>query len=385
VIPDLVAVPQDLSSRGFTAGKGFPVEINLRGADYEVLDATAQKIIARLKQTGLMTDFDTDLRKGMPEVRVTPDREAASRSGVTVQAIANTVSDAIGGVVQGQYTNGDHRYDVRIRLEGIQTATEDDIKQLQVRTSGGELIPITDVANTEQVSTYQTLTRHLRERSVSIYANVIPGKSQAKALEVAERISREELPPTGYRMFLGGGASAFHDTFSSLLFALWLGIIIAYMVLASQFNSFIHPFTILFALPFSVTGAFLALLLTHQSLNLYSMIGLILLMGIVKKNSILLVEFANQRRETQGIDAHAAMLEAGPIRLRPILMTSFATLAAAIPPALALGPGAESRIPLAVTVLGGVTLSTAFTLLVVPCAYSLLSRLENKPSRVLKN
>ncbi len=149
------------------------------------------------------------------------------------------------------------------------------------------------------------------------------------------------------------------------------------MVLASQFNSFIHPITVLIALPFSVSGAFIALMLTGQSINLYSMIGLILLMGIVKKNSILLVEFANQKRETDNLSAREAMLVAGPIRLRPILMTSVATLAAAVPPALAIGPGAESRIPLSVTVLGGVTLSTFFTLLVVPCAYLIFSHLEH--------
>jgi len=378
-IADLKTVPQDLSTRDFTAGKGFPVELNIRGEDYSVLDATAQKIIHRLQGTGLMTDFDTDLRQGMPEVHIIPDRAAAALSGVTIGTLASTVSDAIGGVVQGQFTNGDDRYNVNIRLDSNQTSSIDDIKQLQLRTSGNELIPITDVASFDQVKTYQTLTRRLRERSITIYANVLPGKSQAYALSTAEKIAREELPPD-YRLFLGGGALAFREAFSSLTFSLWLGILIAYMVLASQFNSFVHPITVLLALPFSVTGAFLALLLTHQSLNLYSMIGLILLMGIVKKNSILLVEFANQQRERHGYNAHDAMLKAAPIRLRPILMTSFAILAAAVPPALAIGPGAESRIPMAVTVLGGVAISTFFTLLVVPCAYSLFSRLEH-PSR----
>jgi len=154
------------------------------------------------------------------------------------------------------------------------------------------------------------------------------------------------------------------------------------MVLASQFNSFIHPVTVLLSLPFSLSGAFLGLLVTRQSLNLYSGIGILLLMGIVKKNAILLVEFANRRRKEDGMNAHDAILKAGPIRLRPILMTSFATIAAAVPPALALGPGAESRIPMAVTILGGVAVSTFFTLLVVPCAYSLFSKLERSMKKV---
>jgi HAE1 family hydrophobic/amphiphilic exporter-1 len=149
-------------------------------------------------------------------------------------------------------------------------------------------------------------------------------------------------------------------------------------VLASQFNSFIHPFAVLLSLPFCISGAFFALLLTGQSINLYSLIGLVLLMGIVKKNSILLVEFANAKRFLDGFSVRDAILFAGPVRLRPILMTSLATLAAAVPPALALGPGAESRIPMAITVIGGVIVSTFFTLLVVPCAYSLMASLESK-------
>src|SRR5471032_3594059 len=248
---------------------------------------------------------------------------------------------------------------------------------LDVRTDYGELIPISSVIKTETVDTYQTIARTLRERSISIYANIAPGKSQADALDRAEAIAKNVLPP-GYRVFLGGGAQTFRETFASLLFALWLGIVVSYMVLASQFNSFVHPFAVLLSLPFSVSGAFFALLLTGQSINLYSLIGLVLLMGIVKKNSILLVEFTNQKRYLDGFSVRDAILYAGPVRLRPILMTSMATLAAAVPPALALGPGAESRIPMAITVIGGVIVSTFFTLLVVPCAYSLMVRLEAK-------
>jgi HAE1 family hydrophobic/amphiphilic exporter-1 len=157
-----------------------------------------------------------------------------------------------------------------------------------------------------------------------------------------------------------------------------LGILVAYMILASQYNSYIDPLTILMALPFSVSGAFLALLLTHQSINIYSLIGMILLMGIVKKNSILLVDFTNRVRMRGVTDVREALLEACPIRLRPILMTSIAIIAGALPVALAIGPGAESRVPMAVTIIGGVIVSTLLTLLVVPCVYSLLSKFESK-------
>ena len=320
----------------------------------------------------------------MPEVRIYPDRALATASGVSVDTIASTVQAAIGGAVQGQYTNKDRRYDVRLRLEGGERIGPDDIMKLDVRTDYNELIPISSVIKTQTVSTYQTIARRLRERSISIFANVAPGKSQAESLDKAEAIAKDALP-LGYRVFLSGGAQTFRETFSSLFLALWLGIIVSYMVLASQFNSFVHPFCVLLSLPFCVSGAFFALLLTGQSLNLYSMIGLVLLMGIVKKNSILLVEFANQKRFVDGLAVREALLFAGPVRLRPILMTSLATLAAAIPPALAWGPGAESRIPMAITVIGGVIVSTFFTLLVVPCAYSLLARFESRahPEREL--
>jgi HAE1 family hydrophobic/amphiphilic exporter-1 len=376
-IPDLTALPQDLASHDFVAGRGFPVELNLRGIDYRVLEQKSAAIIDAMKQTGDFRDIDTDFRTGMPEVRIYPNRELATESGVSVDTIANTVNAAIGGAVQGQYTNGDRRYDVRLRLEGGERLSPADITALDVRTDYNELIPIADVITTKTVDTYQTIARTLRERSISIYANVAPGVSQAAALDRAEKIARQAMPP-GYRVFLGGEAQTFRETFASLTFALLLGIIVSYMVLASQFNSFTHPLAVLLALPFSLTGALLALLLTHQSINLYSLIGLVLLMGIVKKNSILLIEFANQKRFLDGLGVREALLAAGPIRLRPILMTSLATLAAALPPALALGPGAESRIPMSITVIGGVIVSTFFTLLVVPCAYSLLARIEGR-------
>ncbi len=303
---------------------------------------------------------------------------------MTVNTIAATVEAAIGGVAQSKFTNKDRRYDVRMRLEGAQRLSPDDILKLDVRTDYNEMIPISSVITTETVNTYQTIARTLRERSISIYANIAPGVSQSAALNRAESIAQQSLP-AGYRVFLSGGAQMFRETFSSLFFALWLGIIVSYMVLASQFNSFVHPFAVLLSLPFSLSGAFFGLWLTGQSLNLYSLIGLVLLMGIVKKNSILLVEFANQKRFLEGLSPREAILYAGPVRLRPILMTSLATLAAAVPPALALGPGAESRIPMAITVIGGVLVSTFFTLLVVPCAYILLVRLESRthPEREL--
>ena len=248
------------------------------------------------------------------------------------------------------------------------------IKELRVRNNRGELIPLGDVVNFKLERSLQSISREDRQRAINVFANVAPGSSQAEAIKVVENITKEALP-AGYYAAVSGSARTFQESSGGLLFALLLGILVSYMVLASQFNSFIHPVTILIALPFSVSGAFLALYLGGQTLNIYSMIGIILLMGIVKKNSILLVEFTNHVRE-RGKGAREALVEACPIRLRPILMTSIATIAGALPPALAIGPGAESRVPMALSVIGGVIVSTMLTLLVVPAVYSLLDNFD---------
>ena len=193
-----------------------------------------------------------------------------------------------------------------------------------------------------------------------------------KPTDLSEKIARKVLPP-GYRFVTTGSSQTFKESFNSLIFALFLGIIVAYMVLGSQFNSFIDPVTVLLALPFSLSGAFLTLWMFGKSLNLYSMIGLLLLMGIVKKNSILLVEFTNHVRDRGETNVEKALMEACPDRLRPIIMTSLATVVGAIPAAMAFGPGAESRGPMALAVIGGVILSTILTLFVVPCFYSLFA------------
>ncbi len=371
----LKAFLQDLSTRGFTAQRGFPVEVNIRGADWQVLSKASQEIVEKLSATGLAADVNTDYRLGQPEVRVWPQREAAAMRGVSIQTLSETINAAVGGIRQGKYTQDGRRYDVRLRLEGDERLKPDDILSLDVRNVHGELVPMRDLVRLETVPTLQTITRRNRERSIAIYANVAADKSQAEALEVAQKIAAQVLPD-GYRVFLGGGAKTFQESFESLYFVLWLGVVVAYMVLASQFNSFIHPLSVLVSLPFSITGALVALNWGGYSINLYSVIGIVLLMGIVKKNAILLVEFTNHKRFEGGMSLREALLEACPIRLRPILMTSFATLAAAVPPALALGPGAETRIPMAVTIVGGVIVSTVFTLFVVPCVYYVLTALE---------
>ncbi|MBI5612520.1 MAG: efflux RND transporter permease subunit [Gammaproteobacteria bacterium] len=373
---------QDLSQRGFTATRGFPVEFAVQGRDWDKLVGYSETIIEKLNTTGFVTDTDSDYLLGKPEIQIIPDRARAAERGVSIQAISQTVNALVGGVVAGQYSSEGHRYDVRVRLREQDLDRIDQIKRLYVRNNRGERIPLSEVVQIREGKSLAQINRHDRERSIKIFANIQTGKSQQDALARAEQIAREVLPPD-YRVQFVGGSQSFQESFASLWFVLLLGIIVSYMVLASQFNSFIHPVTVLMALPFSVSGAFLTLLAFGHSLNIFSFIGLILLMGIVKKNSILLVDFTNQVRARGGIAVRAALIEACPIRLRPILMTSLATIAAALPLALALGPGAELRAPMAIAVIGGVLVSTLLTLFVVPCVYELLARFERGGTPVL--
>ncbi|MCB4792856.1 MAG: efflux RND transporter permease subunit [Elusimicrobia bacterium] len=366
----------DPSLAVFGSRRGFPVEFTLNGPEWDKLGALSGKMLDVMENTGLMVDANSDYQIGMPEVRVVPDRKKAAERGVSISVIGATINSMIGGVRVGKYTQGGRRYDIRVQLLSSDRNKVADISKIWVRNNRGEVIRLSDVVSIIQKPSLLSITRKNRERAIRMYANVAPGKSQGEALKKIEELGKEVLPE-GYRLVFTGSAQTYKDSFGSLYVALILGIFVAYMVLGTQFNSFVHPFTVLLALPFSISGAVIAMVLTGNTLNMYSAIGIILLMGIVKKNSILLVDFTNQRRE-EGMEVYDALMNACPIRLRPIIMTSISTVAAAVPPALAIGPGAETRVPMAVVVIGGVFVSTVLTLFVVPCVYSLMSKLESR-------
>ncbi|WP_437303129.1 efflux RND transporter permease subunit [Sorangium sp. So ce388] len=384
--PGLRAVVQDLSQSGFTAQRGFPVEFSVRGPDWGELTKHSERIRGELAQSGLVVDLDTDYQLGMPELRIVPDRARAADLGVSVESIATTLNTLVGGGRIAKYNDNGRRIDVRARLLAEQRSRPEDLARIQVRSASGALVPLTSVVSYEELPALQAITRRDRERAISIFGNVAPGRSQGEAVARVEALGRDL--PAGYRLVLGGASVTFRESMGGLLFALVLGILVAYMVLASQFNSFLHPVTVLTILPLSIAGAAFALLFAGQTLNIFSMIGILLLMGIVKKNSIILVDHAIEVRGGHGegageaMDARAAMLRAGPVRLRPILMTSIATLMAAVPSALALGPGAEIRAPMAAAVIGGLLVSTALSLLVVPAFYVLADDVQGRVARL---
>jgi multidrug efflux pump subunit AcrB len=302
---------------------------------------------------------------------------------VPIGEVATSLNALVGGLRIGKYSSNGRRIDVRVKLLADQRSRPEDLAALHVRSDRGDLVPLSSLVTQEEKPALQTITRRDRERSITITANVAPGHAQKEALDYIEKVSKEMTP--GVSAVPSGASVAFQESFSGLWFALGLGIAIAYMILASQFNSFLHPVTVLVILPVSVAGAIFALAMSGRSLNIFSAIGLLLLIGIVKKNSIILVDYANQVRQNEAANAFDAMLRAGPVRLRPILMTSIATMVAAIPAALALGPGSETRAPMAIAVIGGLVVSTALSLFVVPSFYVVADRLLRLARRNKKN
>lgn len=368
---------RDISSRNLSSGRQNPIGLSLRGPDLAVLGAKAQELIKKLEDEKLGVDLDTDYRAGIPELRIEPNRKAMAERGVSVDAVGQVLTAAVGGLRSGRYTAEGKRYDVRFKLPDELVRSAEDIKRLYVRNIAGNLIPLRELVAIEEGKASQSISRVNRMRAISVYGNLGPGQSQAQVLKRAEEIAQEVLPPD-YIFALEGASAGFNEAFASLYSALLIGILVAYLILAVQFDSFVHPISILMALPFSVTGALLALWLTDQSLNLFSFIGLIVLMGIAKKNSIMLVEFANHVRHEKNLSVVEALLEASPIRLRPIIMTSVATVAAAAPLVLGGGMGSEARLPMGLAIIGGTIVSTLLTLFVVPAFYMLLSKLESK-------
>lgn len=369
---------QDLSQSGFSARRGFPVEFTLMGPNWDKLIELSSQLTADMEKTGYMIDADTDYRPGVNEQVIIPDRKKLFERGLTIDSVSTAINSLYGGITAGKFTKFGKRYDVIVQLDPSKRKDLQDVKKIMVRNNRGELIRLGDVVSMVEAQAINSITRLNRQRAIRVSANVAPGKAQGDAMKEVERLSK--TMPDGYVTAFTGSSQTFKESFNSLWLALILGIFVAYMVLGSQFNSFVHPISVLMALPFSASGAFIALYLSGQTLNIYSAIGLILLMGIVKKNSILLVDFTNQRRE-EGMNVREALLSACPTRLRPIIMTSVATIAAAIPPALSTGMGAETRVPMSVVVIGGVLFSTVLTLFVVPCVYSLLSGIESKRHR----
>jgi len=350
-------------------------EFNLRGnLELSELAELSQKIVRELETYPGFVDFNTSLKLGLPEVRVVPNREKASALGVDASTIATVVQASIGGLDVGKFKDGGHRYDIRVRLEEADRNDPASIGKLYVRTNTGEVVELRNLVDVETGAAPSKITRRDRLRSVTISAN-LEDLPVGEAIDVV-RALEEELLPDGVAISFSGSADAFLDSIRQFGLALGLAILVIYMLLAAQFESLIHPVTVMVSLPLSMVGALGALLLAGMTINLFSIIGIILLCGLVTKNSILLVDFANQLRLEEGLDSVEAMRRAAPVRMRPVLMTAFSMILGVLPAALGVGPGSESRQPMAVATAAGMFSSTLLTLLVVPVLYIVLDDLS---------
>lgn len=369
---------RDTSSRNLTSGRQNPLALHLSGPDLVQLDKYADQLMDKLSKEGLAVDLDKDYKTGITELLVRPKRLPMAERGVTVDAIGQVLAAAVGGLRQGRYTADGRRYDIRFKLPDELVKSAEDIEKLRVWNLAGTLVPIGDIVTVEEKPAAQSINRVDRQRAIAVFGNIAKGKSQQVVLDRAGAILKSILPP-GYSFAFEGASAGFSEAFSSLYSAMLIGILVAYLILAAQFNSFIHPISVLIALPFSVTGALITLWIFGNSINLFSFIGLIVLMGIAKKNSIMLVEFTNQIRHRKPEHTpEQALLEACPIRLRPVLMTSVATVAAATPLIFGHSLGHEARVPMGLSIIGGTIVSTLLTLFVVPCLYLVLVKVESK-------
>eukprot|EP00435_Cladocopium_sp_Y103_P076919 s1_g658.t1 len=349
----------------------FGINYAISGADLGVLQQRTDAILARMRASGMFADVQSSFETGKPEVQVAIDRRRAADLGVSMRTLAESVRALVGGTDVTTYEEFGSRYDVRVRLEEDQRNDVTKLEMIQIRAADGRLIDIANLAQFDIDAGPAQITRQNRSRSIMIMANTPQGVSLGPATEKLEQIIAEVGLPAGYIWSAEGEAKRMKENQQAIGFAFMVALAALYMILASQFNSFVQPIIIMLTAPLSFVGAFIALKISGLELTMFAQIGLLALMGLVMKNGILLVDYANQLREQTG-SAHEAMLGAGPVRLRPVLMTAFSTICGMIPVAFSVSQGAEFRNAMGFLVIGGLASSTFLTLLVIPAAYTLM-------------
>lgn len=360
--------PPSLGQRGSQP----PVQFVLGGPTYPILDGWADRIVERALENPKLLGVDRNYKPTRPELRVAIDRNRAADLGVPIETIGRTLETMLGAREVTQFQREGKQYKVMVQAQAEQRVTPNDLNNIYVRATGGRLVPLASLVTISEGAAARELARTDRLRSITISASLAPEYTLGEALDYMDRIAAEVLPPEA-RVSYDGQSREFKDTSAAIYLTFALALIIVFLVLAAQFESWIHPTIIIFSVPLAVTGALGALLFTGTSLNVYSQIGIIMLIGLIAKNAILIVEFANQLRD-EGKTILDAVTEASIIRLRPILMTTIATIFGAMPLAFASGAGAESRSALGWVIVGGMSFATLLSLFVVPVLYNLLAR-----------
>jgi multidrug efflux pump len=377
-IPGVLAFPNAPPSLGQSV-RDRPVGFVVTSSDsYETLGRTVGLIMADAAKNPNFVGLDTDLRLNKPELNITVNRDRAADMGVSVEAIGRAVETMMGGRQITRFKRGGDQYDVIVQMDVSERNTPDDINKIFVRNRSGQMIPLSSLVTVKETIAPRQLNHFGQRRAVTISANLAAGYTQGEALQFLEASAAKHLT-AGYATDLSGSMREFVRASGSLGITFLLALLFIYLVLAAQFESFKDPIVIMLTVPLSMTGALLALLATGGTLNVYSQIGLITLVGLITKHGILIVEFTNQLRE-QGRVLRDAVTEAAVLRLRPILMTTGAMVLGAVPLALARGAGAESRAQIGWVIVGGMTLGTLLTLFVLPSVILLFDRFRRKGS-----
>lgn len=379
-LPGVQAFP--VMRQGFGQRTQKPVQFVLGGGTYEELARWRDQLINHVRENNpRLTAIESNYDETQPQLRVDIDYERAASLGVTVTEIGRTLEVLLGGRNVTRYVDNGEEYDVIVEGDRSRQNSPRALDNIQVRSARtGELIPLASLVTLSDFAGASTLNRFDRVRAITIEANLADGYPLGEALAYLQDTA-DTLLPEEVQTNVAGPSRDFQEASGATMFLLILGAVVVFLVLAAQFESLIHPFVIMLTVPLAMSGALLALLLSGQSLNIYSQVGLVLLIGLAAKNGILIVEFANQLRD-EGQAFRSALIEASVTRLRPILMTAVTTMAGAIPLIISSGPGAESRLVIGTVIMAGVGAATLFTLFVVPVAYDLLARYSGSPGAV---
>ncbi|HHV58670.1 MAG TPA: efflux RND transporter permease subunit, partial [Firmicutes bacterium] len=375
-----VSVSDVMSMGG--GGVSQAITLSIRGDDLNVLRGLAAKAEALVAEVPGTREVQTSFSEGRPEVQVRLNRAKAASLGLSAAQVAQTVSTAVQGQVATEYRVGGKEKDIRVQLAEESANSLAALRSLLISTSTGLTVPLADVADIVIARGPVTIDREDQARVVTVSCDVFGRPLGSVSQDIRRQLAGLKLPP-GYTITFGGQNKEMADAFAGLSLALGLAVILVYMVMAAQFESLLHPLTIMFSMPLALIGVVLALLITRKAVSVPAFIGVIVLAGIVVNNAIVLVDYINALR-ARGLGMREAVLTAGPVRLRPILMTTLTTVLGLIPLALGLGEGGEMQAPLAITVIGGLSMSTLLTLVVVPLVYTLFEDIGSGLRRRLR-
>jgi len=375
-IPDARIIASEEPTITTSSSRGLPVQFVLQNLDFEKLKTVLPKFLDEARNSPVFSNVDVDLKFNKPELNIAVDRQKATSLGINEKDVSDALNLAYSGSRYGYFLQNNMQYYIIGQVARTDRSAPGDISSLYVRSNAGNMIQLDNLVSIKENSNPPMLYHFNRYKSATVSANLAEGKTLGEGIEEMQRISTKLLD-TSFASALAGPSRDFAESNSNISFALILALLLIYLILAAQFESFRDPFIIMLTVPMAIAGAMLSLWICGQTLNIFSEIGMILLIGIVTKNGILIVEFANQKRKL-GMNRRVAAFESAAARFRPILMTSLATIFGALPIALALGAGATSRVSLGIVVVGGLLFSLLLTLFIIPVTYMVLSKKTKK-------